>query len=348
MRFCLRRRPSLLAALGALVGICCALFLFPPNVPQTETAPAGAAAEGERDYIKWVDFNVPYDMLEAALRYDLDTYDTAQHAGMAELLALTAARTGGNWDSSAKKQFAKYTEQLKNGATVSSLSEGLKYYDYYREAYGAVLDGFVGEYEIEAPDGDGGVKAVTKYGLRVFSPIASGFGFGHYDDFGTARSYGYRRRHLGNDLLCAIGTPVVAVEGGTVEALGWNQYGGWRIGIRSHDGRRYYYYAHLRKDHPYVQTLAEGDIVEAGDVIGYVGMTGYSRTENVNNIKIPHLHFGLQLIFDESQKDGNGEIWVDVYSLVELLQKNRMPVDKNTDTGDYVRRYRFLYNPEPQ
>lgn len=44
-----------------------------------------------------------------------------------------------------------------------------------------------------------------------------------------------------------VGTPVIAVESGYVEAIGWNQYGGWRLGIRSFDRKRYYYYAHLRK-----------------------------------------------------------------------------------------------------
>lgn len=67
-------------------------------------------------------------------------------------------------------------------------------------------------------------------------------------------------------------------------------------------GKRYYYYAHLRKDHPYAKDLCEGQIVTAGDVIGYLGMTGYSSHENVNNINIPHLHFGVQLIFNEVQK----------------------------------------------
>ena len=45
----------------------------------------------------------------------------------------------------------------------------------------------------------------------------------------------------------SIGTPIVAIESGYVEACGWNMYGGWRIGTRSFDGKRYYYYAHLRK-----------------------------------------------------------------------------------------------------
>ena len=101
-----------------------------------------------------------------------------------------------------------------------------------------------------------------------------------------------------------------SVESGTVVNLGWNQYGGWRIGIRSFDGKRYYYYAHLRKDHPYVANLAEGSTVTAGDVIGYLGMTGYSIKQNVNNINVPHLHFGIQLIFDESQVEGTNEIWI--------------------------------------
>ena len=69
--------------------------------------------------------------------------------------------------------------------------------------------------------------------------------------------------------------------------------------------------------------LEVGDQVEAGDLIGYLGMTGYSVKENVNGMTKPHLHFGLQIIFDESQKDGTNQIWVDVYHLVELLEGHR-------------------------
>ena len=71
-------------------------------------------------------------------------------------------------------------------------------------------------------------------------------------------------------MLSSVGTPVVAVESGIITHLGWNQYGGWRIGIRSLDGKRYYYYAHLRKGHPYAPGLDEGVLVRAGDLIGYV------------------------------------------------------------------------------
>ena len=143
----------------------------------------------------------------------------------------------------------------------------------------------------------------------------------------------------------SIGTPIIAVESGTIQHLGWNQYGGWRVGIRSTDGKRYYYYAHLRKDHPYVAGLTEGATVTAGDVIGYLGMTGYSRKENVNNINVPHLHFGLELIFDESQFDGKNEIWIDVYDIIEFLKKNRSSVFmNNSETKDFVRKYNFSDN----
>ena len=185
-------------------------------------------------------------------------------------------------------------------------------------------------------------EKVTEYGIKAFLPIAKNYSFSHYKDFGTARSYGYKRVHLGNDIMGSIGTPIIAVESGTVEALGWNPYGGWRIGIRSFDKKRYYYYAHLRKDHPFVKTLKEGDTVTAGDVIGYLGMTGYSTKENVNNINIPHLHFGMQLIFDESQKDGVNQIWIDVYDIINFLKRNQSEVYKPKEGEDYVRKWNMV------
>ena len=128
-----------------------------------------------------------------------------------------------------------------------------------------------------------------------------------------------------------LGTPVVAVEGGLVEAMGWNRYGGWRIGIRSFDSRRYYYYAHLKKDTPFAPNLREGDIVQAGDLLGFMGRTGYSDRENVNNIETVHLHFGMELVFDESRKECDSEIWVNVYPLVRLLSAHRSSL---TRTGE--------------
>ncbi len=74
----------------------------------------------------------------------------------------------------------------------------------------------------------------------------------------------------------------------------------------------------------------------------YMGHTGYSTTENVNNIKILHLHWGLQLIFDESQKEGNNEIWIDIYPLTRFLAKHTQAAVKVGDTREWVRTTRIV------
>ena len=74
----------------------------------------------------------------------------------------------------------------------------------------------------------------------------------------------------------------------------------------------------------------------------YMGHTGYSTTENVNNIKIVHLHWGLQLIFDESQKEGNNEIWIDVYPLTRFLAKHTQAAVKVEGTKEWVRTTRIV------
>ena len=299
--------------------------------------PSDSAQTEEKKYIKWVDFSVPDEALRQALRLDVDSFTSDCHLNWIELLAYLAARYGGDFSRFRTTDMDTLAERIKGGESMQALTENMKYYAYYLEAYTAVLGGMVGTYEIQEPAEDGSLSWVTKYGLKAFSPIAKHFPYQDYDDFGVSRSYGFKRRHLGHDMMGQVGTPVIAVESGYVEAIGWNQYGGWRLGIRSFDKKRYYYYAHLRKNYPYHKALKEGSIVQAGDVIGYLGRTGYSRTENTNNIDEPHLHFGLQLIFDESQKDGNNEIWIDCYQLVRFLQLNRSETKKDPETKEYSR-----------
>ncbi len=295
-------------------------------------------AQGEaeqRDFIKWVDFNVCQDALEAALALDVETYEdpSRPHLDWADALAYLGTRYGGDFSRYRRKDLNDLCQRVEGGETVEEIEAGNQYFAYYREAYGAVLDGLLGEYEIETETG-----WEKRYGLKAYSPIAKTFPYSDYDDFGAGRSYGFQRKHLGHDMMAAVGTPVIAVESGTVEALGWNQYGGWRIGIRSFDGKRYHYYAHLRQNRPYAQGLEEGDVVLAGDVIGYVGRTGYSTTENVNNINVSHLHYGLQLIFDESQKEtDSGEIWIDVYALCQLLRSHQSSVVRDDATKEWSR-----------
>lgn len=303
-----------------------------------ETKVMVTEATVSEETIKWVDFTVSYEALCAAYDWDVDTHGSDHEVHWIELLAYTAAKTGGTFDKDALEKLHKAAKILSQGEkTIEELTEGMKYYSYYKEAYTAVLGGMVGEFEEEAVDENGRKIYQKKYGLKAYFPLAKGFDYNHYDDFGAGRSYGYKRKHLGHDMMGQTGTPIISVESGIVEAMGWNQYGGWRIGIRSFDGRRYYYYAHLRQNSPYAEGLEEGSIVTAGDVIGYLGHTGYSATENVNNIDVPHLHWGLELIFDEKRREDGYEIWVDIYPLTRFLAKHTQQAEKVEGTKEWVR-----------
>lgn len=286
--------------------------------------------------IQWVDFQVPYESLKYAMEQDIATFEQEKHIGWIDSLTVAACRTGGVCGLASVK---KAVADLKTDKSVQELAG--KSYSYYHTVFQGALGGLLGSYEIYK---DGEWRPA--YGLKAFSPIASGYGYSHCSDFGASRSFGFRRRHLGNDLMGGQGTPIVAVEGGVVEAMGWNRYGGWRIGIRSFDSRRYYYYAHLMKDKPYAPGLEVGDLVQAGDLIGFMGRTGYSDKENVNNIETTHLHFGLELVFDESQKECNNEIWIDVYDIVRLLSEHRSSLRKGEKGWERMYPYRDLDLPE--
>ncbi|MCI9139522.1 MAG: M23 family metallopeptidase [Lachnospiraceae bacterium] len=293
----------------------------------------------EQDYIKWVDFKVTCEAMKEAYEYDVQSWNEEVHLPWIELLAYLGAKYGGDFSHYKQKDMEEIVQKLREGeVTIQELKKEMKYFSYYLEAYGAVLGGMVGEYEIEREE-EGEKKWEKIYGLKAFSPIPKGFPYSDYDDFGVSRSYGYKRTHLGHDVMGQIGTPIVAVESGYVEALGWNQYGGWRIGIRSFDKKRYYYYAHLRQNYPYAENLKEGDIVIGGDIIGYMGHTGYSKKENVNNIDQVHLHWGLQLIFHESQKEGSNEIWISCYELMKFLRQNQVEAKKVEGTKEWKRTF---------
>ena len=292
------------------------------------------------DYIKWVDYQVSAEAMKKACRMDVESYNQEVHLDWITLLAYAAVRGGGDFNNKSAVYIEEIAQKLMDKEiTKEEMEEKYKYFSYYYEAYEAVLGGMLGEYEIEVENEDGKVAFEKKYGLKAFAPIAKGFPYQDYDDFGVSRSFGYERRHLGHDMMGQIGTPIICCESGYVEALGWNRYGGWRIGIRSFDKKRYSYYAHLRQNRPYADGLEVVDVVTAGDVIGYMGHTGYSDKENVNNIKTVHLHVGLQLIFDESQKEGNNEIWIDFYQLAQFLHAHQSEVVRNEETKEWSRKF---------
>lgn len=170
------------------------------------TSVHGEAVEVTADgnYIKWVEYNVTCEAMAAAYDLDVESYEKDVHLNWIELLAYVGARTGGKFDKNSVKKINETAAKLAGGeTTMEELTEDMEYYDYYLEAYTAVLGGMVGEFSLKEEN-----QWNRYYGLKAFSPIAKGFDYSHYDDFGASRSYGYSRPHLGHDMMGMIGTPI--------------------------------------------------------------------------------------------------------------------------------------------
>ncbi|MDF2921674.1 MAG: hypothetical protein K0R57_588 [Paenibacillaceae bacterium] len=96
------------------------------------------------------------------------------------------------------------------------------------------------------------------------------------------------RKHEGVDIFATTGTPVYSVLDGEIINFGWNAYGGWRVTVRT-DSTTAFYYAHLSR---YAPGIGKGSQVTQGQLLGYVGSTGYGP-EGTEGQFDPHLHFGI-------------------------------------------------------
>ncbi|MYH52306.1 MAG: M23 family metallopeptidase [Gemmatimonadetes bacterium] len=99
--------------------------------------------------------------------------------------------------------------------------------------------------------------------------------------FGASRDGG-RRVHHGVDVFAPRGTPVLSATDGRVRRVRETPRGGKVVWVREPVHEASLYYAHLDSQH-----VSNGEMVERGDTIGFVGNTGNARTTP------PHLHFGL-------------------------------------------------------
>ncbi len=129
------------------------------------------------------------------------------------------------------------------------------------------------------------------FALQVFAAgseiVITGFVFPVADPhtfsstFGAPRSGG--RSHEGNDIFAPMGTPLLASERGVIDNMGTGTLGGIKLWLIGESGTQYYY-AHLID---YAEGITEGTLVEAGEIIGYVGNTGNAISTP------PHLHYEI-------------------------------------------------------
>lgn len=135
--------------------------------------------------------------------------------------------------------------------------------------------GAAGEYF--TADGKSLKKSFLRYPIE-FARISSGFTNGRAHPV-----FGDKRPHRGVDFAAPTGTRVRATGDGIVDYVGTQRGYGKTIEIR-HQNRYTTLYAHLNG---FVPGLRKGMRVQQGDVIGYVGQTGWATG--------PHLHYEFQV-----------------------------------------------------
>ncbi len=126
-------------------------------------------------------------------------------------------------------------------------------------------------------DEDG--NSVQKMFLKApveFRYISSGYTTGNR----VVMEIGLSGPHRAIDYAAPLGTPIRAVGDGTVTFAGWNSHGYGNLTSIRHNATYSTNYAHQSKI-----IVKVGQKVKQGDIIGYVGSTGYSTG--------PHVHFEM-------------------------------------------------------
>ena len=92
----------------------------------------------------------------------------------------------------------------------------------------------------------------------------------------------FQRFHTGIDLAAPVGTPIYAARAGQVSTAGWSRFGYGLHVIIDHGELHETLYAHMSRI-----VVRPGQWVDRGELIGYVGSTGWSTG--------PHLHFEVRV-----------------------------------------------------
>ena len=142
--------------------------------------------------------------------------------------------------------------------------------------YRAVLSDVSGKDDYYTPEG----KPIKKAFLRSplpFTRISSGFAMRFHP---ILKKW---KQHKGIDYAAPIGTKVMAIADATVDFVG-QQRGYGNIVVLKHAGNYSSAYGHLSA---FAKGLHRGEHVARGDIIGYVGMTGWATG--------PHLHYEFRI-----------------------------------------------------
>lgn len=136
------------------------------------------------------------------------------------------------------------------------------------------------------------------------------------DSWMGERNYGGKRGHEGTDLMAGENVrglyPIISITDGTVAKIGWLEKGGNRIGIWTEAGA-YFYYAHLDS----YANLKVGDQVKAGQLLGFMGDTGYGEAGTKGMFPV-HLHLGIYIYPDGT------EMSINPYAILKYAEQKKL------------------------
>lgn len=174
------------------------------------------------------------------------------------------------------------------------------------------------------------------FGEIKYFPLMSGFeaneseSYIYGDSWGQQREYKGSRAHKGCDILDRENIrgriPVCSMTDGVVENIGWNELGGYRIGIRTQSGT-YYYYAHLNR---FAEGLDYGSEINAGQLIGYMGDTGYSKKEGTQGNFAVHLHVGIS-----PETKVKKDYWINPYPFLRFIESSKSEYIKDAGSMEF-------------
>jgi len=179
----------------------------------------------------------------------------------------------------------------------------------------ASADGTVDYYD---PEGETGKRFLNRRPLQGGGTLRSRFGYRIHPIFHT------RKLHTGVDLAARTGTPIYAAGDGVVEFHGWQSGYGNKVEIKHVNGFETAY-GHMSRYEPGIDV---GTRVRQGQLIGYVGSTGYATG--------PHLHFEMKI---------NGNL-VDPLS-VKLPRENTMPQQYQNQFHQIIAQVQELMTRDP-
>ncbi len=173
------------------------------------------------------------------------------------------------------------------------------------------------------------IRVLEKYEKSVWEDLAyfpiplprqgSSLSVSYENSWMFDRSFGGNRGHEGTDIMASLNErgqyPVVSMTDGVVEKVGWLKLGGYRIGIRSPNGG-YFYYAHL---YDYAREFQEGEEVKAGELLGFMGDSGYGEKEGTVGQFAVHLHVGIYVNGEQGE-----EVSVNPYWVLRWLERKRL------------------------